>query len=70
MTDNFIASILVIGFRKSRRSNKVLFKSQNDRVDRAAAKKAFISKPPDPRLRVQRFVLFLFRSRVVSGNPR
>ena len=28
----------------------------NDRVDRAAASEVTISKPPDPRLRVQRFV--------------
>ena len=30
---------------------------QNDRVDRAAASKVGIAKPPDPRLRVQRVVM-------------
>ncbi len=35
--------------------------SGDDRVDRAAGSKVSISKPPDPRLRVQRFVRPLFR---------
>jgi hypothetical protein len=36
--------------------SSVRFDARNVRVDRAAASKVSISKPPDPRLRVQRFV--------------
>lgn len=45
--------------------------ANNGRVDRAAVSKVFIIKPPDPRLRVQRFVLHYSSSNASSGsNPR
>ena len=42
--------------------------STNDRVDRAAASKVRGSKPPDPRLRVQRYVLAVFVLKYIANR--